>query len=117
MSRREQAEGLLAELLSDGAIPVMVDGRLQIDAPLGVLTPARQEQLAACIAEMRTIVATRWRPREKCVSRRPCRTMSICAEPVDGRPCLIPPTCCLCGGPLAAGRLYLCDACSHTGAV
>jgi hypothetical protein len=115
MSRRRDAEDLLTELLADGAIPVIERQRLQITAPPGVLTDERRAAIEAVLPELRAIVAARWRPREKCMARRPCRRMSRCAEPADGRPCLMPATCCLCGAALEPGRLYLCPACADAG--
>ncbi len=114
MSAREEAEHLLAELLRAGAIPALEAERLRIDAPRGCLTTDRRERLAGCLPELRTLVATRWRSRGECVAHRPCRRMSPCAEPIDGHPCLIQATCCLCGAGLPPGRRYLCRACSDT---
>ena len=110
--RRETAERLLAELMGAGAIPTMAGDRLSIDAPPGFLTPERRECLAGCLPELRTLVATRWRSRTECVARRPCRRMSPCAQPEEGRPCLLPPTCCVCGDPLPPHHHYLCHACA-----
>lgn len=113
MSVRDDAERLLAELLRAGAIPVLDDGRLSIQAPPGTLTTVRREALAGCLPELRTLVTARWRSRGECVAVRPCRRMSCCAQPTDGRPCLIPAICCLCGGVLAVGRRYCCLTCSR----
>jgi hypothetical protein len=113
MSGRGDAERVLAELLGTGAIPAIEAGRLRVEAPPGALTPARREALAGCLAEVRALVAARWRSREECVARMPCRRMSPCSLPVDGRPCLVPATCCVCGAPLSAGRRYLCEACAE----
>jgi hypothetical protein len=113
MRARDEAEALLADLLAAGAIPVMESERLRIEAPPGVLTPSRRQAIEGALPELRAIVASRYRSRQECTARRPCRRMSICAEPVDGRPCGIPATCCLCGAPLAPGRKYLCAACAE----
>ncbi len=112
MSGRRDAEDLLEELLLAGAVPSIAGGRLDVAAPPGVMTEARRGALAGCLPEVRALVAARWRPREVCVARRPCRVMSPCSRPVDGRPCLIPATCCACGEPLSSGRRYLCPACA-----
>jgi hypothetical protein len=109
---REEAEHLLAELLQAGAIPAIEADWLRIDAPPGILTADRRERLAGCLPELRTLVATRWRSPEECVAHRPCRRMSPCAQPVDGRPCLLPATCSICRSALPPGRRYLCFACS-----
>jgi len=113
VSARDDAERLLAELLPAGAIPVVAGGRLRVDAPAGSLTPDRRERLAGCLPELRAVVAARWRSREECVAPRPCRRMSRCAKPVDGRPCRMVANCCLCGAPLSPGRFYLCPACTE----
>jgi len=118
MNRRTEAEHLademLAELLRVGAIPVVAEGRLTIEAPTRVLTAARREMLSGCVPEMRALVATRWRSRAECVARRPCRRMSPCARSEDGRPCLMSPTCCVCEDPLPPQHRYLCRACADT---
>ena len=116
MSARDEAERLLAELLGAGAAPLLEGGRLRVDAPPGVLTPDRRERLGGCLPELRALVAARWRAREACVAPRPCRRMGPCARPVDGRPCLVPATCCACGGDLPPGRRYRCPACTETSA-
>ena len=113
MRQSDSAERLLADLLTAGAIPVMEGDRLLINAPPGVLTRARRAEIDAALPELRAIVASRWRSRDECVARRPCRRMSVCAEPKDGRPCLIPATCCLCGADLAPGRKYVCETCTE----
>ena len=112
MRARAEAERLLADLLAAGAIPAIERDRLQVDGPPGVLDRARRDAIAAALPELRAIVAGRWRSREECAARRPCRRMSGCARPVDGRPCRVPATCCGCGGPLVPGRRYLCLICS-----
>lgn len=112
MSRsRTEAEALLADLLAAGAIPLVEDGRLRVEAPGGVLDERRRERLAGCLPELRAIVEGRWRSREECVVRRPCRRMSPCAEPKGVLPCGADTTCCLCGSPLPERHRYLCAAC------
>lgn len=113
MSARSHAERVLADLLRAGAIPAIAGGRLTIDAPAGTMTAERREALAGCLPELRALVAERWRSREQCVARRPCRVMSPCAKPKDGRPCLIPAICCACGRALTDGRRYLCEECAR----
>ena len=111
MSGRTEAEALLADLLAAGAIPLVEDGRLRIEAPGGVLDTRRRERLAGCLPELRGIVESRWRSREECRARRPCRRMGRCAEPDGALSCKGDFTCCLCGAPLPAGHRYLCAAC------
>lgn len=111
MRGRMEAEALLADLLAAGVIPLVEDGRLRIAAPGGVLDQRRRERLGGCLPELRAIVQSRWRSREDCVAKRPCRRMSVCAEPDGVLPCKADPTCCLCKGPLPAGNRYLCAAC------
>jgi hypothetical protein len=117
MSAKDEAERLLADLLAAGAIPVLEGGRLRIEAPTGTLSSARREALNGCLPELRALVATRWRSREECVAKRPCRRMSVCqeAEP-DGWPCLTPRVCAVCKVSLPVGRKYLCEACVEIGA-
>lgn len=116
MSARGEVERMLADLLRAGAIPVLEDGRLTIQAPTGVLTPGRRERVAGSLPELRALVASRWRSREECVAARPCRRMSPCAEPSDGRPCLLPAMCCVCRAGLEPGHRYLCTACADASA-
>lgn len=114
MRANHDAERLLADLLAAGAIPVIEDDKLRIEAPRGVVSPARLEALSGCLPELKAIVATRWLPREACVARRPCRRMSACREPEpDGFPCLLPRTCAICKNALPLGRKYLCEACAE----
>ncbi len=112
MSARGEAERLLEELLRAGAIPVLEGGRLRIEAPPGTLTSGRREALTGCLPELRALVSARWRSREECVAPRPCRRMSPCTRPIGRRPCLTPPTCCICVVPLTPGRLYCCSTCA-----
>lgn len=111
MRATNDAERVLADLLAAGAIPVVEDGRLRIEAPRGALDASRRREVEAALPELRAIVAGRYRSREACVARRPCRRMSVCAKPADGRPCRMPATCCLCGAPLPSGETYVCRAC------
>lgn len=115
MSRRKEAEALLDDLLRAGAVPSISGGRLEVAAPPEVMTERRREALAGSLPEVRALVAARWRSREQCVARRLCRLNSLCAMPEDGRPCLVPATCCVCGEPLPAGRRYLCAVCAQGG--
>ena len=111
MSGRTEAEALLADLLAAGAIPLVEDGRLRVEAPGGVLDERRRERVAGCLPELRAIVESRWRSREECRARRPCRRMGRCAEPENELPCGADRSCCLCGASLPAGHHYLCAAC------
>lgn len=106
-----EAEALLADLLAAGAVPLVEDGRLRIEAPGGVLDRRRRERLAGCLPELRAIVESRWRSRGECRAGRSCRRMSPCAEPQGVIPCGVDPTCCLCKGPLPVGHRYLCHPC------
>ncbi|MDP9367261.1 MAG: hypothetical protein M3Q03_03120 [Chloroflexota bacterium] len=112
MSARGEAERLLEELLRAGAIPILEGARLRIAAPPGTLTSERRDALAGCLPELRALVSARWRSREECAAPRLCRRMTPCARPVDGYPCLIPATCCVCGTRLAPGRRYCCPTCA-----
>ncbi len=112
MSARGEAERLLEELLRAGAVPVLEEGRLQIEAPPGTLTSERREALSGCLPELRALVRARWRSREECIAPRPCRRMTPCPRPIEGRPCLIPAACCVCGADMAPGRRYCCSTCA-----
>jgi hypothetical protein len=115
VSAKHDAERLLADLLAAGAIPVLEAGRLRIDAPAGALTGERREELRDCLPELRAIIETRYRSREECVARRPCRTMSICRQPEpDGWPCRLPRVCAICKVALPFERRYLCETCAAT---
>jgi len=107
-----EAERLLADLLRAGALPVLENGRLTVATPPGVLTPERRDALVGCLPELRVLIASRWRSREECIARRPCRRMSRCVEPVDDRPCLVAAICCVCGEGLRHGCRYLCHICA-----
>jgi hypothetical protein len=114
------AEALLADLGAIGVVLVVDGERLVVRAPTRALTPDRRHALEVRRDALRALVAQRYRSPAECVVARsglrpPCRRMSPCGEPVDDRPCLMPATCCLCGAPLAAGRRYLCEACSEAG--
>jgi len=112
------AEAVLADLLAAGVVLVADGERLRVRAPRGGLTPAPREALEARREEVRMLVAARFRGPAECVAAAggglvpPCRRMSACARPHDGRPCLVPATCCVCGASLPAGRRYLCEGCS-----
>jgi hypothetical protein len=112
MSPITPAEQVLEALIAAGAIPVIAGGRLRIEAPPGVLTPAWRAEITHHRAALTELVSKRWRCREDCRARQPCRRISRCAEPVYGRACGIPTTCCLCGAPLPHERRYLCPTCS-----
>lgn len=116
MSARHDAERLLADLLEAGAILVLDEDRLAVDAPPGTLTTDRRERLTRCLPEIRTLVAAQWRSRSECDAPRPCRRDRPCARPVAGRPCFLATTCCLCESALLPGRRYLCPACSAASA-
>lgn len=107
------AEQVLEDLIAAGAVPVIAGGRLRIEAPPGVLTSAWRAEITRYHAEFTELVSMRWHCREDCRARPPCRRMSRCAEPVYGRTCGIPATCCLCGAPLPHERRYLCPTCSQ----
>lgn len=115
MSAKHEAERLLADLLAAGAIPVLEAGRLRIDAPVGTLTGDRREALRGCLPELRAMVQTRYRSREECAARTPCRRMSVCQRPEpDGWSCRLPRICARCKIDLPIGRRYLCDACAES---
>jgi hypothetical protein len=107
------AEQLLDAVIAAGAVPVIAGGRLRIEAPPGVLTPSWRAEITQHRAELTDLVSMRWRCREDCRARQPCRRMSRCADPVYGRTCGIPATCCLCGTRLPHERRYLCPTCSQ----
>lgn len=114
MSAKHDAERLLADLLAAGAIPVLEAGRLRIDAPPGTLNHARRDALRDGLPELRAIVQTRYRSREECLAKRPCRRMSVCQQPgPDGWPCLLPRVCAVCKTDLPVGRRYCCEQCAE----
>lgn len=113
MSPITPAEQVLEALIAAGAIPVIAGGRLRIEAPPGVLSPAWRAEITQHRAALTELVSKRWRDREDCRAKQPCRRMSRCAEPIYGRACGIPATCCLCGASLPHERRYLCPMCSQ----
>jgi hypothetical protein len=112
VSGRAEAERLLEELLAAGAVLVIASDRLRIEAPPGVLTAAHRDELVGNLSELRKLVEARWRSRESCVAPRPCRRMTVCARPAEGRPCVVAVTCCVCRTPLPSGHRYLCETCA-----
>ncbi len=118
--RGDEIEALLARLIGHGVVLVPDGERLRVRAPRGVLTPEVRVMLARHRAGLHALVASRFRGSGACLRARgdtgltmPCRRMSPCALPEDGRPCLLPPTCCLCGDPLPPSHRYLCHACAN----
>lgn len=120
MSRRSDADALLTDLLHRGTIPITIGGRLQLDAPAGVLDDRLTERLADLLPELRDVVASIWRPREECWALQPCRRMNVCRQmerdPASLRragmvACGLPAVCALCRSPLPEGHRYLCKRC------
>jgi hypothetical protein len=107
-----QMESLLSELHEAGIILALANGALRVDAPPGALTPARKAAITEHRQALKALVASRWRSREECFAKQPCRLMTRCAAPVYGRPCTVPATCCMCGAPLPHDRRMLCESCS-----
>lgn len=111
---------LVADLVDAGVVLVADGDRLRVRAPRGVLTPDLRDRLERRRDAVRGIVAGRYRGPRECAAaarglRRPCRRMSGCAEPAEGRPCLMAAACCLCGAALEPGRVYVCAACAEAG--
>ena len=112
------AEAVLADLLAAGLVLVADGERLRVRAPRGGLMPALREALEARKEAVLALVAARFRGPAECVAAAggglvpPCRRMALYARPSEGRPCLLPASCCVCGASLPAGRRYLCPACS-----
>jgi hypothetical protein len=118
--RGSGAGDLLRTLRSLGVVLVVDGERLRLRVPRGVLTPALRAALDRERDALRLVVAAQFRDRTTCVVARAdvglvqqCRRMSPCARPVDGRPCLMPPTCCVCGEALEPGHRYVCPACAN----
>jgi hypothetical protein len=111
-------EALLQELTRRGIVLVPDGEHLQVRAPKGSLTPELRRSLAANKPALLNIVASLYRTPATCLAARsgnttpPCRTMARCSHPIDGRPCLVPAICCLCGIDLPPDRRYLCLVCS-----
>ncbi len=120
--RTPSAEALFVDLTRAGVVLVADGERLRVRAPRGALTGELRAAMELHRAALRKIVAARFWGPEECVAARgngqplrPCLRMSACARPADGRPCLVPATCCICGARLVPGRRYLCPACSNPG--
>ncbi len=109
--------------LTRGRVVLVADGeRLRVRAPRGALTTELRAAMEVRRDALRENVAARFRGPEECVaardggiSLRPCPRMGVCARPIDGRPCLIPTTCCICRAALGPGHRYLCVTCSNPG--
>lgn len=117
-ARAPGAEALLGALTEAGVVLIADGARLRVRVPAGALSPELREALAARRDQIQALVAERFRGSAECLAARaagairPCRRMSPCARPVHGRACLIPATCCDCGGELPPGLRYRCPACT-----
>jgi len=112
------AADLFRTLRAVGVVLLVDEERLRVRAPRDVLTPALRVALGQEREALRSLVAAQFRDPRTCVVAEgeglihPCRRMSACARPVDGRPCLMPATCCVCGEALEPDHRYLCPACA-----
>ncbi|MDP9367828.1 MAG: hypothetical protein M3Q03_06070 [Chloroflexota bacterium] len=117
--RVPSAEELFVALTRAGVVLVADGERLRVRAPRGALTAELRAAMELRRDALRQIVAARFRGPGECLaaqgngrSIRPCLRMGACARPVNGRPCLVPATCCVCRAALVCGRRYLCVTCS-----
>ncbi len=121
-SRVPSVEELFVALTRAGVVLVADGERLLVRAPRGALTDELRAVMELRRDALRQIVAARFRGPKECLAARdggvstgPCLRMGACARPVDGRPCLIPTTCCICRAALGPGHRYLCVTCSNPG--
>ncbi len=115
------AEDLFRTMRALGVVLVVDGERLRVRAPRGVLTPPLRAAMDHEREALRSLMVSQFREPRTCLVARgdvglvqPCRRMSPCARPVDGRPCLVPATCCVCGEVLSVGRRYCCPACGDS---
>ncbi len=113
MTTKNAAERLLEDLLAAGAIPSIGGGRLAVDAPpgrddRGAARSAGGEPAGDAGAGGGAVVFPRTVRGAPTVLGEP-----PCAKPTDGRPCLVPATCCASGESLPPGRRYLCTLRHH----
>ncbi len=115
-------EDLFVALTRAGVVLVADGERLRVRVPREALTVEMRTVMELRRNALREIVAARYRGPRECLGARgdsgslaPCSRMGACARPVDGRPCLVPATCCVCGAALMSGRCYLCEPCTATG--
>ena len=116
--RVPSAEDLFVTLTRAGVVLVADGERLRVWAPRGVLTTELRAVMELRRDALREIVTTRFRGAGECLAARggraftwPCPRMGVCTRPIDSRPCLVPPTCCVCGAKLTQGRRYCCPNC------
>jgi hypothetical protein len=111
-------DDLLRALEAHGVALIPDGDELHVRAAKGALTPELSRQLKTQKPALLTLVRELYRGPDACLAAqagsrwRPCRRMGRCLHPVDGRPCLIPATCCVCGAPLPHDRRMLCEGCS-----
>ena len=107
-------------ILTDMGVALVADGeRLRVRAPRGVLTTEVRTAMELRRDGLHDLVAARFRGPKECLasrggshSMRPCPRMGACPRPIDGRPCLVPAICCICGARLDPGRRYCCPTCA-----
>ena len=112
------ADRLYVDLLAAGVVLVADGERLRVRAPRVGITAEQRAALAAHRDGVRSIVSALYRTAEECaaaVEWSPCRRMGECRRPNGALPCGVPPTSCVCGELLPAGRRYLCRDCGATG--
>lgn len=111
-------DDLLRALKARGVALIPDGEELHVRAAKGALSPDLKQQLKLQKPALLKLVRELYRGPGKCLAAqagsrwRPCRRMGRCLHPVDGRPCLIPATCCVCGAPLPQDRRMLCADCS-----
>ncbi len=118
-ARVPSVEELFVALTRAGVVPVADGERLRVRAPRGALTAELRAAMELHRHTLWKLLKVRFRGPEECVeaqgngsSMRPCRRMGVCARSIEGGPCFIPATCCICGDGLTPGRRYCCPACS-----
>jgi hypothetical protein len=112
-----EAESVLRDLVEAGAVLAVDGDQLRVRAPRGAMGTELRQRLGRHRDAVQTLMMTRFRGTDDCVLAGeglawPCRRMTPCARPLDGRPCLMEPVCCLCGHALPQGRRYLCPDCT-----
>lgn len=111
-------DDLLNALEARGVALIPDGAELHVRAAKGALTPELTQRLKAQKPAVLTLVRSLYREPKECRAAqagsrwRPCRRMGRCLHPVNGRPCLVPATCCVCGVALPSDRQLLCPTCS-----
>ncbi len=109
--------------LTRAEVALVADGeRLRVRAPRGAVKAELRTAMELRRDGLRDLVAARLRGPKECLASRggthampPCPRMGTCPRPINGRPCLVPAICCICGARLDPCCRYCCPTCADDG--